>query len=579
MSERAAERTRYCSRCLTTFHGDPESCPNLACRTHRRKAGWGELLNPGDVLDRHYRIEQCLAIGGAGVTYLARELGDDDAPVGPQLAIKLLYSHRDHGPYLRRLSTEAQILQELDHPNIVRTMGFVARAGHSPYLLTRFESGGSLLDHLRRVGPMSITTVSGMGVQLCEALEQAHSKGVIHRDLKPENILLARPAAVDEVPLARLTDFGIAKVTGGVGDRLTRVGAFVGTPQYAAPEQFEGRDPSPATDLFSLAAVLQFCISLEPLTPPDVIMDPVEALERLEAKLPVQLDRGGSAQEIASFNAFLRATLAVHPAHRVAVSDARDMLQAIVLGRSVEAPTPPPPPSSAPAPESILSSASITYDPFTGEAPRDGVLSEAGNRDAPDAPTELQPERSQGEDAPTALAEEIPQGRLTEGSTGLTDVGSAPSVDAPAPPPAPAPKRRSRMPLVVMAGMVLGFGAGVCGLGGAWAVDPFLLPPQLRELLPPPMVLSPDDPGDAEAIAALQGAVLPGWGALAASCGVTPGKAVVLDLTVEPTGKLREIGVGGLDATQAGCVGAGLKALTYPRSGVEAVRVALQVGG
>ena len=125
----APERTRYCSRCLTTFPSDAQRCPNLACRAARPAAGWGELLDEGAILDRTYRIHARLAIGGAGVTYLAGELGPDGtAEVGPRVAIKVLYQQRDQGTYLRRLSTEAQILQGLNHPQIVECRGFVHRA-------------------------------------------------------------------------------------------------------------------------------------------------------------------------------------------------------------------------------------------------------------------------------------------------------------------------------------------------------------------------------------------------------------------------------------------------------------------
>ena len=74
-------------------------------------------------------------MGGAGVTYLAKELDHGGQPTGPDLAIKVLLAHRDHGPYLKRLATEAGILRELDHPNIVQCLGFVHRAGHTPYLV------------------------------------------------------------------------------------------------------------------------------------------------------------------------------------------------------------------------------------------------------------------------------------------------------------------------------------------------------------------------------------------------------------------------------------------------------------
>jgi serine/threonine protein kinase len=327
-------RTRYCSRCLTTFIGDLDRCPNLGCRTQRPVAGWGTLLEPGDTFDRHYHIEKRLAIGGAGVTYLGREEDAAGEQVGPWLAIKVLYAQRDQGSFLRRLSNEAQILQELDHPNIVQLMGFSHRKGHSPYLLTRFEEGGSLLDHLRRVGALPLKEAAAIGIQLCDALAVAHARGVIHRDLKPENVLLSKVPAAGEVPEVRVTDFGIAKVYGGVGGNLTKVGAFVGTPQYAAPEQFEGREPIPATDVYALGAVLYFLVTLRPVVPTADQLAPGQTLEILLNILPPRLELPeADPGELATFNAVLAATMSVDPFERRDLERVRELLDAVIFDR------------------------------------------------------------------------------------------------------------------------------------------------------------------------------------------------------------------------------------------------------
>ncbi len=284
-----SQRTRYCSRCLTTFANDVDRCPNLSCRAVRPASGWGELLEPGETIDRTYRIRQRLAIGGAGVTYLAREIGHKNEEIGPLLAVKVLYQQRDQGPYLRRLATEAQILQGLNHAQIVECRGFVHRSGHSPYLVTRFEAGGSLLDHIRRVGTLSIPVTANLGRQICWALEVAHRQHVVHRDLKPENVLLVKQVSAETIPDLKVADFGIAKVSGGIGDRLTRVGAFIGTPQYAAPEQFEGVTPEPAADIYALGAVMYFCLTARPVAEFMGELDPDDLREQLVRHLPVRL--------------------------------------------------------------------------------------------------------------------------------------------------------------------------------------------------------------------------------------------------------------------------------------------------
>jgi serine/threonine protein kinase len=325
------ERTRYCSRCLTTFPLDAPRCPNLGCRSVRPNAGWGELLEAGEVLDRTYRIHCRLAIGGAGATYLAGELGPDgQTEVGPRVAVKVLYQQRDQGSYLRRLSTEAQILQGMNHPHIVECRGFVHRAGHSPYLVTRYEEGGSLLDHIRRVGTLPIPIAASVGRQICQALEVAHRQGVVHRDLKPENVLLVRPVAVDEEPELRVADFGIAKVYGGVGDRLTRVGAFVGTPQYAAPEQFDGLAPEPATDVYAVGAVVYFCLAARPVADLMAELDPDSQKEHLIRHLPPKLEASVGSPDLRKWmEDTLASAMAVDPGDRCEITQLEGRLASI----------------------------------------------------------------------------------------------------------------------------------------------------------------------------------------------------------------------------------------------------------
>ena len=291
-------------------------------------------MDTGDVIDRTYRIEKRLAIGGAGVTYLGRETRDDGTEYGPQLAIKVLYQQRDQGPYLRRLATEAQIIQGLNHPQIVEYRGFVHRSGQSPYLVTRFEQGGSVLDHLRANGPLPIQAVANIGRQVCWALEVAHRQGVVHRDLKPENVLLVKPVGREVVPELKVADFGIAKVFGGFGDRLTRVGAFVGTPQYAAPEQFDGLTPEPAADVYAVGAMMYFCLTLRPVVEfPDQI-DMETCRETLVKGLPPRLDLPDAPPQLRGWmEDTLAAAMAVEPEDRCDVATLDERLAAIAAGR------------------------------------------------------------------------------------------------------------------------------------------------------------------------------------------------------------------------------------------------------
>ena len=99
------EPTLYCSDCLMTFHTDGSVCPNLSCGSDKPETGWGQMYQPGSMIDRTYRVSRRLALGGAGVTYLVRLMDDSGDETGPWIALKLLFASRDHGAYLRRLAT------------------------------------------------------------------------------------------------------------------------------------------------------------------------------------------------------------------------------------------------------------------------------------------------------------------------------------------------------------------------------------------------------------------------------------------------------------------------------------------
>ena len=319
--------TWYCADCLTTFQMKGDVCPNLSCGHAQPELGWGQMYGSGDIIDRTYRVSRRLALGGAGITYLVRALDDDGEETGPWIALKLLFANRDSGAYLRRLATEAQILQTLHHPHIVEYLGFVHRSGQAPYLLTQFEEGGSLIDHMKRVGTMGVRETAAVGYQICSALQKGHAQGIIHRDLKPENILLRNETEKGAIPQIRVADFGIAKVEGGIGAAMTRTGAFVGTPQYAAPEQFRGAPASDKADVYSLGAVMVFLMTGRSMVPKAHTMAAEDVYSRLEMLMPPGIERqSDSPEDCAAINRILGACMAMDPHHRCTIAEATRML-------------------------------------------------------------------------------------------------------------------------------------------------------------------------------------------------------------------------------------------------------------
>ena len=370
-----SNRLQYCARCLTTFGEDGKACPNLSCGVDRPKDGWPRLLGAGDILDRRYRILRPLAVGGAGLTYLAREIDVDGVAVEPDLAIKVLYTSRAEGAFLRRLSNEAQILQELDHDNIVTCMGFVQRVGMEPYLVTLFEKGGNLQTFIEQTGPVSPVVAAGILRQILLALDVAHQRGVVHRDLKPDNVLLREQAGAGDMLRVRLTDFGIAKIDGGLSSQLTQHGSFVGTPEYAAPEQFRGLAATAATDVFATGGLLLFLLTAKAPFQFERRTDIAASYQQIVEALPPQLDATrptGTEEEKRILQAVIDNTMVLAPDQRWTVHQVLAKLNGLIntgaTPRTLEITDQPAPDRErmAPAPSAQLGS-SMTFT----EAPED----------------------------------------------------------------------------------------------------------------------------------------------------------------------------------------------------------------
>ncbi len=190
-----------------------------------------------------YRLYRRLGAGAYGTVWMAR-----DERLDRDVAVKIVPRERIVGG---RFEREARAAARLAHPGIV-TLYEAGADDEGAYLVSELVRGATL-DGLLETGRLSDRDVVTIGIALCDALAHAHSQGVVHRDVKPSNILVPeRPTTPDQV--AKLTDFGVARVVGG--DSLTRTGDVVGTAAYMAPEQAEGREAGAAADLYALALVI-----------------------------------------------------------------------------------------------------------------------------------------------------------------------------------------------------------------------------------------------------------------------------------------------------------------------------------
>jgi eukaryotic-like serine/threonine-protein kinase len=189
-----------------------------------------------------YRLEERLGSGGFGVVWSAW-----DQKLEREVAVKVI--RRDGGD--ARIVREARAAARLNHPGIVGLYE-LASDDDELYLVSELVRGRTLAE-LERARAVSDRDVARIGSALGEALGHAHARGVIHRDVKPQNVMVvAEPAA--GAGFAKLTDFGVARVASA--ERVTRTGDVVGTLEYMAPEQAEGREATPASDVYSLALTL-----------------------------------------------------------------------------------------------------------------------------------------------------------------------------------------------------------------------------------------------------------------------------------------------------------------------------------
>jgi serine/threonine protein kinase len=191
-----------------------------------------------------------------GEVYRAR-----DTRLGRTVAIKILPARVSNDPVQKkRFEQEAKTISRLNHPHIC-VLHDIGHQDGIDYLVMEYVEGHTLANQLQK-GPLPLEQVLKLGEEIADALDNAHRSGVVHRDLKPGNIMLTQSGAkLLDFGLARLIELpsvdlaGLSKLT-TESDRLTEPGAILGTWQYMAPEQLEGKDADVRTDIFSLGAVI-----------------------------------------------------------------------------------------------------------------------------------------------------------------------------------------------------------------------------------------------------------------------------------------------------------------------------------
>lgn len=293
---------------------------------------------PGGNIDKvnlgRYEVVRELGKGAMGIVYLAR-----DPVIGRLVALKTIRlaeggDEDEVREFQQRFVREAQAAGILSHPSIVTVhdIGQEETKGVS-FIAMEYVEGPTLKEIIQQGKPLPYSDLALILSHVADALDYAHTKGIVHRDVKPANIILCGQHKV------KITDFGIAKIASEAAN-LTTTGQFLGTPNYMAPEQVKGTKVDGRTDIFSLGIVLYECLTRRKPFGGDslttisyrIVHEPFESPHEVDASIPIVFDE------------VVNRCLAKDPKDRY--SRARDVAGAL---RAIAAGQPLPPPSTEPA--------------------------------------------------------------------------------------------------------------------------------------------------------------------------------------------------------------------------------------
>jgi serine/threonine-protein kinase len=205
----------------------------------------GAPFQPGDILDGRFRITEILSRSGMATIFKAEDQQNGNRVV----AVKVPHLEYESDPnFFSRFQREEKIGLELDHPFVLKFVPVPKRS--RPYIVTEYLKGCTLEHMLKAMSPLPEKDALKIASLICDGLQHMHDRGVIHRDLKPQNIMICTDGSI------RIMDFGIAKDSGF--RRITHFGntPTMGTPDYMAPEQVQGKRADSRTDIYNLGALL-----------------------------------------------------------------------------------------------------------------------------------------------------------------------------------------------------------------------------------------------------------------------------------------------------------------------------------
>ncbi|MCY2984332.1 MAG: serine/threonine-protein kinase [Planctomycetota bacterium] len=284
-----SEHLEHCSKCqsqLLTL-----AAPDTLWEESRQQlTEWDNVPESCDAIVEevlaHYRVEGTIGYGGMATVYRGF-----DPQLHRPVAIKVLHHHLARtGSSRQRFLREAQSAAAIAHPNVIPIYGVHQAAGKS-FLVMPLITGGSLQQRIDREGPIGLEDMLRIALQIAEALDAAHTRGVIHRDVKPANILLE-----DGNKRVVLSDFGLARTLDDAA--ITASGLIAGTPAYMSPEQARGEIVDHRSDLYSLGSVMYaMCTGHSPFQATstlkilrEVSSETFPTVHRFQEQLPIWVD-------------------------------------------------------------------------------------------------------------------------------------------------------------------------------------------------------------------------------------------------------------------------------------------------
>jgi hypothetical protein len=268
------QSNRFFSECISSFTvADADLPPPPEAGKDQTVAGEMAGMRIG-----RYRLLRQLGEGGCGVVYLAEQ----EEPMRRRVAFKVIKLGMDTRNVIARFDAERQALALMDHPNIAKVLDAGTTDSGRPYFVMELVQGVKITTYCD-AEHLTATQRLELFIQVCQAIQHAHQKGVVHRDIKPSNILVATH---DGVPVPKVIDFGIAKAIDGrlMGETsFTAEGQLIGTPAYMSPEQAElsGLDVDTRSDIYSLGVLLyELLTGRTPFNPRELVRSGLDEMRR-----------------------------------------------------------------------------------------------------------------------------------------------------------------------------------------------------------------------------------------------------------------------------------------------------------